>query len=293
MSSRENLAKYYTAAQTKEMLGITDGMLYNFVSNGTLERIIPPGKKQGVYLRYEVDRLSNDMQAFLMSRRKKSTRFTQVATEDEMRECQEISQELFGVGRTTVQERMQIVTKNPYTYHMLKDEDSQQIVGYVAMMPLKSGKLEKVLSQEIPVKIDVEDIENFDQPKEIDLYLHAIGVKPGFSMSEKHVYGARLVGGLIELIIDLGGKGIYIGTIAARSSMPDGIRLMRHAGFTEIESLTPERRTFVIDVKESAIPFVLQYKKAFSDWQETNLLQTAKKPGKRKKSDSKIDSNND
>lgn len=42
--------------------------------------------------------------------------------------------------------------------------------------------------------------------------------------------------------------------------MPDGIRLMRHAGFTEIEPLTPERRTFVIDVEESGISFVMQYK---------------------------------
>ena len=42
--------------------------------------------------------------------------------------------------------------------------------------------------------------------------------------------------------------------------MPDGIRLMRHAGFTELEQLTPERRTFVIDVEESSIPFILQYK---------------------------------
>jgi hypothetical protein len=38
--------------------------------------------------------------------------------------------------------------------------------------------------------------------------------------------------------------------------MPDGVRLMKHIGFTEMIPLTPERRTFSINVKESGIPFV-------------------------------------
>jgi hypothetical protein len=99
---------------------------------------------------------------------------------------------------------------------------------------------DKKLSSSLPsLKIEVDDIENFNESKEIDLYLHAISVKPGFSITEKHAYGARLVSGIIELVQDLGKRGIKIGTIAARSNMPDGIRLMRHAGFTEVEPLTP------------------------------------------------------
>jgi len=42
--------------------------------------------------------------------------------------------------------------------------------------------------------------------------------------------------------------------------MLDEIRLKRHSGFTEIEPLTPERRTFVINVEKSGIPFAKQYK---------------------------------
>ena len=259
--------EYYTAAQVKSMLGITDGMLYNYIDNGALDRIIPPGKKQGVYRRDEVDQLARELHAFIITRdkNKKSTQFVRVTTEDEMIECQEISQALFGVGRDTVKERMRIVAKNPETYHYVKDEKLQQIVGYVAMMPLKTGKLEKVLSQDIPVRIDTEDIETFDQPKNVDIYLHAIGVKPGFSILDKHIYGARLVSGLMELITQVGKQGISIGTIAARSNMPDGIRLMKHAGFTEIAPLSPGRRTFVIDVENSGIPFILQYKKVLHE----------------------------
>ncbi len=260
--------EYYTAAQTKQILGITDGMLYNYIDNGALERIIPPGKKQGVYKRGEVDQLARELQSFIIHRKTKPTKFMRVTTRQEMVECQEISQALFGVGRTTVDERMKLLEKNPITYHLLKNED--QIIGYAAMMPLKPGRLEKVLKQTIPVSIEAEDIEEPREGSSIDLYLHAIGIRPGFSTVEKHTYGSRLVAELITQIVELGKQGITIGTIAARSNMPDGIRLMKHAGFTEIEPLTPERRTFVIEVKESGIPFAKQYKDALRQWQEAH-----------------------
>lgn len=260
--------EYYTAAQTKQILGITDGMLYNYIDNGALERIIPPGKKQGVYKRGEVDQLARELQSFIIHRKTKPTQFMRVTTKQEMIECQEISQALFGVGRATVDERMKLLERNPITYHLLKSED--QIIGYVAMMPLKPGRLEKVLKQTIPVSIEPEDIEELKEGSSIDLYLHAIGVKPGFTLTEKHTYGSRLVAELITQIIELGKQGITIGTIAARSNTPDGIRLMRHAGFTEIEPLTPERRTFVIEVEESGIPFAKQYKDALRQWQEAH-----------------------
>ena len=52
--------------------------------------------------------------------------------------------------------------------------------------------------------------------------------------------------------------------------MPDGIRIMKGIGFTEIEPLTPERRTFIINIKESGIPFVLKYKQALKEYQENH-----------------------
>lgn len=71
MAKKRELTDFYTAARTKEILGITDGMLYNYVNNGTLERIIPPGKKQGVYRKNEVDQLARELQAFIIHRKTK------------------------------------------------------------------------------------------------------------------------------------------------------------------------------------------------------------------------------
>ncbi len=271
---------YYAAQKAQEDLDMTYSALRNQVTAGNIKAEIPRGKRQAYYRGKDVDLAVREKHALEITynNKKNSTKFIRVTTREQMVECQEISQELFGVGRDTTDERMLLVAKNPETYHFLKDENLEEIVGYVAMMPLKTGRLEKVLSQDIPVKIDAKDIETFEKPKRIDLYLHAIGVKPSFSATEKHMYGARLVHGIMELIIELGEKGISIETIAARSNMPDGIRLMKHAGFTEIAPLSPGRRTFIIDVKNSGIPFIMQYKRALQKTTNGVNTQQVNKP---------------
>ncbi len=275
--------EYYTAAQTKKILGITDGMLYNYIDNGALERVIPPGRKQGVYRIEDVEKLARELQTFIIQRKQLHSKLEKVQTEDDMNECQEISQALFGVGRGTTEERMKIVRKNPETYFILRDEDNA--IGYFSIMPLKDGKIENILGQTIPVRVETEDIEEFKKGSKVDIYLTAMGVHPKFGKLEKRMYGSRLVSGLIELIINLGKRGIIISSIAARSNMPDGIRLMKHMGFTEVKALTPERRTFVIDVDKSGIPFILQYKQALADSNKNAVSEARKeKDSKRKRS---------
>ena len=259
--------RYYTAAQAKQVLGITHGMLYQYVRNGHLHSHVPPGKKQGLYAREEVDKLAADLHAFFVSREDNPpTKFLKISSRDEMREAMEISQAIFGGGLDVLDERMAILEKNPDSYYMLKAEDGM-IVGYTSIMPLKPGSLEKVLSATLPVRVGIEDAALFKFGSHIDLYLTAMAVRPQLNggTNAKRIYGARLISGLMEAIIDIGRRGIIIDNIAARSYTTDGIRLLRHAGFTEIQSKTSERRTFIIKVAESGVPYVVNYRNALEE----------------------------
>jgi hypothetical protein len=256
---------YYTATEVKQVLGITHGMLYQYVRNGNLHPVIPPGKKQGVYSRKEVDKLALELQAFFMYREKLSTSFVRVVSREEMGKCLDISQELFGVGREILDECMGMIERNPYICYALKASD-EVTIGYTGITPLKPGKLDGVLAQTLPVRVLPEDMEVFEAGKHLDIYIGVMAIRPGFTSAEKHTYGSRLIAGLAGTIIDLGRQGVIIDTIAARSSTADGIKLMRHIGFTEIERATPERRTFIINVKPSGIPFMEQYKHALAEW---------------------------
>ncbi|MBA2396741.1 MAG: helix-turn-helix domain-containing protein [Ktedonobacteraceae bacterium] len=255
----------YSSEETRKLLGISSSTLSNLVEKGLIEKIVAPGYTHGRYTRESVDQYYKEKKMFdekYLSQdeeERSTTKVVKITTLEEMKECQDISQELFGVGEGTEKERMKIVERNPDTYYLLKKDNRG--IGYVSIMPLKKGNLDNVLSQTLPVKIEESQIESFKKGKQLDIYLTAIGVRPEFSAEEKHEYGSMLVRKLIKLILELGKKGVVVGKIAARSNTPDGIRLMKHAGFTEIPPATPERRTFVINIKESGIPFILQYKK--------------------------------
>lgn len=253
---------YYSAQKAEEKLKMTYSGLRYQVSVGNIQSEIPKGRKQAYYRAKDVEELAKELQTYALNR-KKTTELLRVSTKEEMTACLEIAQAAFGPGRATPDERMQILEKNPDLYYLLRDND--QPIGYFAILPVKPGRLEHVLNQTLPTRIDTEDVADFNEDKNIDLYLHAMAVKPGFTLAEKRSYSARLIAGLISVVIEWGRKGITINTIAARSGMPDGIRIMKHAGFTEIEPLTPDRRTFIIDVKQSGIPFLMEYKAALKE----------------------------
>jgi hypothetical protein len=269
----KEVENYYTVAQARKVLGVNNDTLYSYVENGALKRIIPPGKKQGLYRRNEVDQLARELRAFIAQRTTMPTQCTRVTTREEMSECMEISQALLGVGIGVLDECTQLL-ETPYVCYALKAND--QIIGFTGLMPLKPGKLDGILARTLPLKVPSEDMETFEAgSKVIDIYIDVMAVKPGFTLGEKHTYGSRLIAKLVDIIVEYGKNGITINTIGARSNMPDGIRLMRHIGFAEIERATPERRTFIINVKESGMPFVEQYKQALAEWKQKSGDQLA------------------
>jgi hypothetical protein len=104
----------------------------------------------------------------------------------------------------------------------------------------------------------------------------AIGVRPGVSLNQKTVWGAALILGIRSILQSLGQRGIIIHHITAHSSKPDGIRLMRHLGFTETVSTIPGMHNFTIDVEQSGLPLIQEYKEALKRWQAEHKKQPAR-----------------
>jgi len=75
------------------------------------------------------------------------------------------------------------------------------------------------------------------------------------------------------VILDLAKRGNNIRSINAHSNTPDGVKLMRHLGFTEIvpKAPVPGLRDFIIEVERSDIPFIIRYKEEFKKRQEENI----------------------
>ena len=133
------------------------------------------------------------------------------------------------------------------------------------MLPLKPEKIERILrEEESSLDLETKDIGIFEPGKPTHLYMASIAITPGITLTEKRAYGSRLIAGLMDVLINLGRRGVILETIVARSNTADGIRLMRGIGFTEIPSIT-DKKNFLIEVEKSGIKEIMQYKQALRE----------------------------
>lgn len=266
--SAEN--KYYKAKEAQEILGMNYNALRNQVIAGNIRSVTPPGRRQEEYLKEDVDGLKQETDAWYAFRSRINTlpvKFTK-ATLDDMPEAVALADAVFGGYNTIpVEKRIEWLGKNPDIEYLIKQEE--QVVGYMSLIPLLPETIDDLLSQRRFAKdLTKDDILNYTPGVPVDIYGMAIGVRPGVNLIQKREWGMRLLLGAQDMFVDLGSKGISIRSIKAHSSKPDGIRLMRHLGFTETVAAVPGLRDFVIDIETSGLPFVLRYKEAFKAWKD-------------------------
>lgn len=263
--------EYYTPKEVRELLGMTYSGLQNQVNIGNLHPVVPPGRKQKVYPKKEVDALKTELEAWSLSRQiarvAPPARFVK-ATIDDMPQAVALADAVFGgVNTIPLERRIEWLQKNPAIDYLLKQED--QIVGYFSLVPLRPETIEDLLHKRRLAKdLTAEDILPYTSGKAVDLYGMAIGVRPGVSLEQKRRWGEILLLGARRAIVDLGQQGVVIRSLKAHSSTPDGINLMRHIGFTEVVSPLPGMHDFVIDVEQSGLSFMMDYKAALNEWQQ-------------------------
>lgn len=264
--------KYYTAREAQKILGMTYSALRNQVDAGNIQSTTQPGSRQAVYSKEHVDRLKAEMEAWLLSRHQAempAAKFVKATIED-MPEAVALAGEVFGgLNTIPVQKRIEWLEKNPDIDYLLIQEGVA--VGYLSLVPLQAETIEDLLTLRRYAKdLTAGDILAYEPNTPVDIYGMAIGVKPGFSKSQKRVYGERLIFGARNVILNLGKQGILIHRIVAHSFTPEGIRLMIRIGFTETPPKAPGLRDFLIDVENSGIPLIMEYKRELAAWKERN-----------------------
>jgi hypothetical protein len=256
-------SNYYTAGETKEILGIDNNMLYKYVRNNTLEKIFPPGSKQGVYQKSQVNQLAQELEIFISTRDEYKTGFRK-AEKDDIQKCMEIGttshHRAQQQGITSLEARLSWLDKNPDLYYVI--EQDREIVGYTSIIPLKPEKIKEILdSKNLTMDIKPEEIDEFKSGKPLHIYIATMRTKPNISKTQKRLYGVKLVSGLISTIVDMLESGIDIQTLYGDSETVDGIRMLKHMGFMEIPSIT-ESKNYILELdKEYGKSAIEKYKR--------------------------------
>jgi hypothetical protein len=265
---------YIKATDVKNRLNISDAMIRYYVQKDKIRYLVPPGRKQGFYLEKDVDKLANELNAFLHidsdEEDKEETTFSAAKRED-LTEIIKMGVALFSPGSNINPDPpewiVKALDKNPEIRFVLKR--GNELLGYASIVPFstKTEKAQKCLEVEFlrDVNITTEDIETFDAGKHINLYLMAIGINPNLERLERRTQGAKLISKFINEIVEIGKRGVIIEKITARGDTRSGIKLLQAFGFSEMPPPAPGKRAFIIEVEKSGAPIVLQYKQALEE----------------------------
>jgi len=282
---REPPPGYLTATQAGELLG--PNRLYKLIKDNRLHRKAPPGYKHGYYLMSEVQAIIDAETAFYTASENQETstklseklkghtlEFAQ-ATADDTEGIHEVASKLFP-HTTSADTRKPLIAACPVGNYVVKDNG--QIVAYIHIQPLKHDRLMAFIKGEIRGwQLTADDLDCFGPGKTVEVLIKSIG-----SYHEDNnirlAYMQRLLNGTMREIAKLGQQGVVLTKIYATSDTPTGIAMSIHAKMRPLGAMKGsdgKRFAFELDVAESNLPLLRDYKQALAEWKQSHKIDTS------------------
>ncbi len=76
------LKGFYSATEVMKKLGIASSTLYHYVETGKIKRVVPPDKRDGYYLKTEIDKMVRAKELFMLQYATDSSLFEKAQEED-------------------------------------------------------------------------------------------------------------------------------------------------------------------------------------------------------------------
>jgi predicted DNA-binding transcriptional regulator AlpA len=254
---------FYSATEVMKKLGIASSTLYHYVETGKIRRVVPPDKRDGYYIKAEIDRMVKAKELFMLQYATDTSVFEK-AREEDVAGITDLGIELFGKnGSPNYETRLAQYHANPDIFYVLKQDDL--IVGYAGLFPLKAEAIEKIMSG-VPESsfrtglLTPEYITQFKQG-EADHVFTIIGVRQGLARST--IYGSRAIAGVIEALEHFARNGVIIKKLYGTSRTQDGIRLARGLDFKQVTPIAEEDDLlrFELDLATTTSPLFRKFQR--------------------------------
>ncbi len=259
---------FYTASEVLKMLGIGNSTLYHLVEIGKIKRVVPPGRRDGYYIKSDIDRMVRDKEVFLLSYASEPTSFRK-ATEEDIRGINDLSISLHGHNSTTPYDTMLSWFKqNPETYYITEIQGI--ITGYIGFLYLNKVVTESIMQTEQPGRPqpDASKVLPFEPNNPIHGLFVGLGVRPDLSLKQSRSQGYQLITGGMDILENLAKRGSPVKKLYATSMTQDGIRLSREMGFKEIIYPGEPLIRYELDLETAMSPLAIRYREDIRNLQK-------------------------
>jgi hypothetical protein len=248
----------YTAQEAMKVIGVPSNTFYGLVDNGTIRKVVFPGRKEGFYPRQQVDNYVREIKAISESYVSEKLDFGLALAEDLPSVFELVASVSGGPNHAVPQEVLKAwIRKNPQSIHVLRRQN--EVVGYVSGFILPMTTLLKrldgtLLNREIPI----DDIQPFDENDSVPFYVAEMAVKHSQKSIERGnpVPDGQLGQSLLKhtanfILVDLKKQGVIVNELYAVGQSEFGINMCRKLGMHTM-SLAKGVRTDRMPCKASA-----------------------------------------
>jgi hypothetical protein len=251
---------YYTAAEARKILDLSDDKFQYWVRVGRIEKVRLPGRKQNLYPKRSVDRLAKRIEAAIIAEEEEGLEFRK-AIIDDLEEEYALSYLLFGKGAHTIETRKAFMERNPDTdYHLY---DHGELVAFINIIPFQHDTIMQFITgKKRGRELESNTVEPLIPDKPLECIIMEMSTTPTVPPGRRTIYGEQLLLGFSEVLEEWGKQGIILTKFYATSSTQTGIRILRTANFQDIGDLGKGRLAFELDISTSDAKIIKGYKEA-------------------------------
>ncbi len=262
----------YTAAEAAKRLGLPKTTFHNYVRDGRIKKVVPPGQTEGYYPRAEIEKLAQARELFILLNSTEPATFQKAKSEEDIKGIYELCIAIYGIGGTpSYEERLRIWHKNPYVYYIIKQENI--VIGYISLIWFTENALKQLMGptpkQSITTSAGTgvysitgaENVLPFTPGQPIGSLFISLGVRPGISNTEQRINSFKLIRDTITVLEEFAEQNMPVKKLYGTSERLDGIRLARKLGMREIKYEGDNIIRFELDLETSDSPLLTEYRR--------------------------------
>ncbi len=285
------MKNFYTAKEAMQKLGLKKSTFYDLIKRGDIpEGTVLPLRRRALYPKAIIDRLAEEQARILGEYEQEPERLQfMIPAPEDFEQIVEIDSTLFPeetwMSAQALQERLPY---NPEVTHVLKDTQTNTVLSYISMSPLKPDILEKLITLQVDeTALKPEHFTPYLLNTPLDCYVVSIGARAGAGIAQ-HFYAGKLVYAVKNYLLELLERGIIVRHIYAVATSKEGEILAQSLSFTPLAVTEEQQNTYedfrhpyILDLedKSSQSKMIKEYQKRKTN-RERRLKRYTRQAGK-------------